>query len=233
MAKISIIIPVYNEKKYILNILQKVKDSSYLNFEKEIVVVDDGSSDGTTELLKNLSNYSQGDYKVVFHKKNLGKGAALKTGFKNSSGDIIAIQDADLEYNPEDIAQLLLPIANGSVLVVYGSRMTGNNPIGHYSYYFGNILISKITNLLYRSKLTDVETCYKVFNRQVLSDINLIQNDFAFEVEFTAKLLKNKVKIIEVPISYSPRKFNEGKKINWTDGVKAIWFLIKYRFKNT
>jgi len=225
--KLSIIIPVYNEKKYILEVLKRVEELTLDNLKKEIVIVDDGSTDGTKELLKPLAH----KYKIIFHEQNQGKGAALKTGFKNSQGDIIAIQDADLEYHPSDLAKLVQPIVTGQTLVVFGSRMLGNNPIGHWRYYFGNRAISWLTNFLYKAKLTDVETCYKVFHRQVLDNIKIEHNCFGEEVEFTTKLLKNKISILELPISYSPRKFDEGKKISWRDGVKALWLLIKYRFK--
>ena len=226
MFKVSIVIPVFNEKDYILKIIEKVEILKLGGFEKEIVIVDDGSVDGTREILETLNQ----KYKVIFHQKNQGKGAALRTGFKNSSGEIIAIQDADLEYDPRDLATLISLVAEGQFPVIYGSRMRGNNPIGYHLYYFGNLLISKFTNFLYNTKLTDVETCYKVFKRKLLENLNLHENDFGFDVEFTAKLLKNRISIGELPISYSPRKFHEGKKINWQDGLKALWLLVKYRF---
>lgn len=227
MAKVSVVVPVYNEKNYILAVLKRIESISLAELDKEIIIIDDGSTDGTKEFLKKLT----GKYKIVFHQQNQGKGAALKTGFRHCQGEIIAIQDADLEYHPADISKLVKPILEGRTLVVYGSRMTGNNPVGHWRYYWGNKLITWLTNFLYGSQLTDIETCYKVFKREVLDKFNLELNDFGFEVEFTVKLLKNKISIIELPISYSPRHFKEGKKIRWSDGLKALWLVIKYRFK--
>jgi len=225
--KISIIVPVFNEKEFILKILEKVSQVDFPGLDKEIIIVDDGSTDGTRELLKQV----QDKYKIIFHEKNLGKGAALRTGFQAATGEIIAIQDADLEYQPTELPKLTEPILTGKTQVVYGSRMIGNNPIGHRRYYLGNVVISWLASILFGKKLSDVETCYKVFNRKLLEKFDLEQNDFGFEVELTAKLLKNKISIIELPISYTPRKFMQGKKINWADGVKAIWLLFKYRLK--
>lgn len=224
--KVSIVIPVYNEKNYILKTLEKVKTFDLKGLDKEIIVVDDGSTDGTKEILKKVGS----DYKIIFHHKNHGKGAALKTGFKNCTGEIIAIQDADLEYNPDEIPKLIALILAGQTEVVYGSRMMGKNPIGHWRYYLGNKLISFCCNFLYQGGLTDIETGQKVFLRQVLEKISLEQADFGFEVELTAKILKNKITILELPVGYLPRRFSEGKKINWLDGIKALWLLVKYRF---
>ncbi|MFA6382761.1 MAG: glycosyltransferase family 2 protein [Candidatus Buchananbacteria bacterium] len=224
MKKISIVIPVYNEKDYILKTLERVEKLSFSGLEKEIIVVDDGSTDGTTEILKSLES----KYKIIYQ-NNGGKGAALRAGFTTSTGEIIAIQDADLEYDPAEIVRLIKPIIDGKSEVVYGSRMLGHNPIGHRRYYLGNELISWLTNVLYRSHLTDVETGHKVFKKSILENLNLQENDFGFEVEFTAKILKNQIPILELPISYAPRKFDEGKKINWQDGLKALWLLVKYR----
>lgn len=225
MQTISIVIPVYNEKKYILEILKRV-EAVEINLEKEIIIVDDGSNDGTSEILAQLKDR----YKILFHEKNLGKGAALKTGFTQASGEIIAIQDADLEYDPRELAKLVEPILQDQTQVVYGSRIKGKNKIGHLRYYLGNILISAWANVLYGQRLSDVETCYKVFKKEVLDKIEIESLDFGFEAEFTAKVLKNKFSIIELPISYQPRSFKEGKKICWRDGIKALWLLIKYRF---
>ncbi len=225
--KLSIVVPVYNEKNYIINILKKVRELNIENVEKEIIVVDDKSTDGTADILKSLNN---DDYKIIFSQKNEGKGSALRKGFLQATGDIIAIQDADLEYDPKDLKKLVEEILSGREKVVYGSRMTGNNPIGHISYYIGNKLISFLANFLYQNKISDVETCYKVFKAEIIKNLKLQQNDFAFEVEVTAKILKQGIKIKELPISYNPRKFSEGKKIKWIDGVKAILLLIKYRF---
>ena len=227
MPKLSIVIPVYNEQEYIAEILKRVGELAVPGVSKEIIVVDDGSTDTTADILKNLNPQH---YRVVFHPTNQGKGAALRTGFAQATGDVIAIQDADLEYNPEDLPQLVIPVLAGAAKVVYGSRLSRPNPIGYRAYYLGSKLISMVTSLLYHTELTDVETGYKVFDASVLKPLKLEQNDFAFEVEVTAKLLRQGVKIIERPISYAPRQFYQGKKINWTDGVKALWLLVKYRF---
>jgi len=227
MKKISIIIPVFNEKRYVAELISRVQGVNFAGLEKEIIIIDDGSNDGTREILEQFLDR----HKIIFHSKTQGKGAALRSGFKISTGDIIAVQDADLEYNPEDLNKLAVPIVAGQAKVVYGSRMIGKNPIGHLAYYFGNKFISLIARILYNCRLTDIETCYKVFSRDVLTNFDLESNDFGFDPEFTAKVLKNKIAIIELPISYSPRKFNQGKKIGWHDGLKAIWLLIKYRFK--
>ncbi len=229
MVKLSIVIPVYNEKNYIVQILKKVDNLAIAGVAKEIIIVDDGSTDGTAEILKVLGSSR---YQIIFHPINQGKGAALKTGFAKASGDVIAIQDADLEYNPKDLVPLVGRVLSGQNLVVYGSRMIGRNPIGHVAYYWGSKLISVVTNLLYQTKLTDVETGYKVFAAPLLKSIKLEQDGFAFEVEVTAKILKRGIKIIELPITYAPRQFSEGKKINWADGVEALWLLIKYRFSS-
>ena len=226
--KVSVIIPVFNEKDFIVTILDKLEQVSFFPAVKEVVIVDDCSTDGTKTILENF----QDKYKIIFHHKNQGKGAALKTGFKNATGDIIAIQDADLEYNPQDLKKLVVVILAEEAQVVYGSRMTAKNPVGHYAYYLGNKLISLLTRILYGSKLTDVETCYKVFKKEILDNLNLEEDDFGFEVEFTAKVLKSGLTIKELPISYNPRKFSQGKKISWQDGIKAIGLLFKYRFSN-
>lgn len=229
--KLSIIIPVYNEKKTILELIKKVKEVS-VNLEKEIIIVDDCSTDGTTELLSKLK-----DVKVIFHKTNQGKGAAIKTALKHITGDIILIQDADLEYEPKDYPQLIKPILEGKTKVVYGSRFKGKKILAKErwkipSHYIGNILLSLITTLLYGRYITDMETGYKVFTKDVIDNITLNAKGFEFEPEITVKILKKGYKIIEVPISYKSRSFNEGKKITWKDGVKALWYLIKYRFTN-
>lgn len=225
--KVSIVIPVYNEKEFVLKILEKIKQVDFNGLGKEIILVDDFSTDGTREILAELGP----DYKVIYHDKNKGKGGALQTGFKSVTGDIVAIQDADLEYDPQDLVKLVELITTKQAQVVYGSRMSGKNPIGHIAYYAGNQLISWVTRVLYGVKLADVETCYKVFRKEVLEKLSLTQNDFGFEIEFTVQVLKNKFAIKELPISYAPRKFAEGKKINWVDGVKAIWLLFIYKIK--
>lgn len=226
--KLSIVIPAYNEKETIEEILKRVHEVE-IPLKKEIIVVDDGSSDGTRDILKNLKD--KFNLKLVFHKENKGKGGALKTGFKESSGDIILVQDADLEYNPKDYIKLISPIIKGERKVVYGSRDFLNNPHSSSFYFFGGQLLTKIFNLLFASNLTDLNTCYKVFTREVLENIKLREDDFSFCEEISCKVLKKGYKIEEVGIKYSPRTFKEGKKINWLkDGFKGLYVIIKYRF---
>jgi len=224
MKKLSIIIPVYNEKETILEILKRVENVD-LSLEKEIIIIDDGSIDGTKEILKKL----EGQYKILYHSKNQGKGAVLRTGFKQANGDFTLIQDADLEYDPQEYHQLLKPLIQNKTDIVYGSRNLKDNPRFKKSYYWGVLFISWLTNILYGSKLTDVYTCYKVFKTPIFKAMDLKSNGFEFEEEVTVKALKKKYRILEVPISYYPRSFIEGKKINWRDGIKAILVMIKYR----
>ncbi|MDD2807254.1 MAG: glycosyltransferase family 2 protein [Patescibacteria group bacterium] len=228
MSTVSIVVPVYNERAYIAKILNQLDELVFRGNAKEIIVVNDCSTDGTTEILNQFVDR----FKIYNHKTNCGKGEALKTGFAKCRGDIIAVQDADLEYNPADLIESVALLNSTEARVVYGSRMMAHNPVGHWAYYFGNRLISFLTRWLYAAKITDVETGHKVFRREVLELMKLENNDFGFEVEFTAKLLKQGIKIMERPISYQPRQFNEGKKIGWRDGLKAVWLLIKYRFKD-
>ncbi len=230
MMKLSVIIPVYNEKGTIKKIIDRVKKVQLKNISKEIIVVDDYSQDTTRRILKNIKGDS---LKILFHKKNMGKGAAIKTGLKNSTGSIIIIQDADLEYNPNEYENLLSPILKNKAEVVYGSRLyvIRKNIKNMYKlHYIGNLFLTLLTNLLYGAKITDMETGYKVFRREVIKGINLKANHFDFEPEVTAKVLKKGYKIYEVPISFVARKFDEGKKITWVDGVKAVYYLLKYRF---
>jgi len=230
MARLSVIIPVYNEEKTIKEVIGKVKKAKIGNIAKEMIIVDDFSTDNTRNILKNLENKS---LKVFYHKKNMGKGAAIRTGLKNSTGDILIIQDADLEYNPSEYKRLLKPIMNGSAKVVYGSRLDAirKNLKNMYKlHYIGNLFLTLITNFLYGAKITDMETGYKVFIREVIEDISLRAKRFDFEPEITAKILKKGFKIHEVPINFVGRKFEEGKKITWIDGVKAAFYLVKYRF---
>lgn len=225
---LSIIIPVYNEKDTILHILQKVLS---VNIEKEIIIVDDGSTDGTREILKNLQ-IPNVRLKVIFHEKNLGKGMAIRSAIKEVKGDIVIIQDADLEYDPNEYPKLIEPILQGKAKVVYGSRVLKKNPKASFLFYLGGRFLSFLTNLLYGTKITDEPTCYKVFSADVLKSINLECRRFEFCPEVTAKIAKKGYKIIEVPISYRPRSVKEGKKIRWRDGFYAVWTLIKYRFKD-
>lgn len=226
--KLSIIIPVYNEEKTLIDILGKTKRVE-LGVKKEIIIVDDFSTDGTREKLKKINDK---DIIVLFHDKNRGKGSAIRTALKKVTGDVIIIQDADLEYNPEEYPRLLKPIVDGVADVVYGERFSllDKKDIFLPSHYLGNKFLSFLTRLIYSQKVTDMETCYKVFKKEVIKDIKLKSNRFNIEPEITAKLLKKGYKIHEIPISYYPRSKKEGKKINWKDGVVAMYTLFKYRF---
>jgi len=226
MSKLSIIIPIFNERETILEILRQVENVKLNDFQKEIILIDDGSTDGTKEILGTLSNR----YKILYHSKNQGKGAACRTGFRQATGDYLIIQDADLEYSPQEYPQLLQPLIENRADIVYGSRNLKDNPRFKKTYYWGVLLISWLTNLCFDSHLTDVYTCYKVFKAPLLKNLDLESNGFEIEQEITTKVLKKKYRILEVPIKYQPRSFQEGKKINWLDGIKAILTLIKYRF---
>ncbi len=222
--KLSVIIPVYNEKATIEEILKRVLE---VPIEKEIIIVDDGSTDGTSEILKKVP----GGVKVVSHGKNLGKGCAVRTGLEHAGGDIVIIQDADLEYNPRDYPVLITPIQNGHAEVVYGSRnLKGNNPRSGFGFYWGGVFLSKLTNLLYGTRLTDEATGYKVFRTEVIKGLDLKSRGFEFCPEVTGKLARGGYRIHEVPISYTPRKKLEGKKITWKDGITAVYNLIRHRF---
>lgn len=244
--QLSIIIPVYNEISTIEELLGKVQQVDIGDIKKEIIIVDDYSTDGSRELLKsildiheNMQSQTNGTYlkpldtdniKVFFQSKNSGKGAALRTGISQATGDIIIIQDADLEYNPEEYRFLITPIVENKADVVYGSRFLNGTMLGD-TYFWHNIanrFLTFFSNLLSNLSLTDMETCYKVFKKDIIQGIKIEENRFGFEPEITAKIAKLKCKIIEVPISYNPRKFEEGKKIGWKDGFKAISCIIKY-----
>lgn len=227
-VKLSIIIPVYNEKNTLHTLLTRVEAVDY---DKEIVLVDDCSTDGTREIVESYKNKKE--FTVAMHPHNQGKGAALRTGFAHASGDIIIIQDADLEYDPRDYGKLLEPILDGRADVVYGSRFLGGpHRVLFFWHYLGNMALTLLSNITTNLNLTDMETCYKVFTRQVLDSIDLKCNRFGFEPEFTSKVAKQKFRIYEVPISYSGRDYAEGKKIGWKDGVAAIWFIIRFRLFN-
>lgn len=223
--KLSVIIPAYNEEGAILKLIKIVENVNIGQIKKELIIIDDCSTDSTRELLKKIKNH-----KIFFHEKNKGKGSAIRTGLKHATGDIIIIQDADLEYDPNEYPKLLKPILKGKTKVVYGSRFLRKHKAKYQFYYLGNIFLSFVTRLLYFRKITDMETCYKVFKREVIKKINLKARRFDFEPETTAKIIKKGYKIIEIPISYKCRDFREGKKISWKDGIKAVWYLLKYRF---
>jgi len=235
--KLSIIVPVYNEEKTIIEILDRVKKEEIPGVEKEIIVVDDGSTDTTRQKLKTIKD---SNIKILFHKKNGGKGAAVRTGIESATGEYIIIQDADLEYHPKFIKDLIKPILEKRADVVYGTRL---NRMPHLRgeegkhlfilHYLGNRFLSLVTSILYGQWITDMETCYKLFPRKALNGIRLNARGFELEPEITSKLLKRGYKIKEISISVNPRGYDEGKKLNTVkDGLKAFWSLIKYRFSN-
>jgi glycosyltransferase involved in cell wall biosynthesis len=225
---LSVIIPVYNEVKTIQEIIHRVQATGLAD---EILVVDDGSTDGTREVLAEITQ--TGEIKVIYHERNQGKGKAVRTGIENATEDLIIIQDADLEYDPREYSNLLHPIQEGIADVVYGSRFLG---AGRRPVLFWNMVANKIltlvTNILYNNILTDMETGYKLFRRQIVQNMTLHARGFEFEPEFTAKILKSKVRVYEVPITFNPRDYDEGKKIKMRDAFIAMWTLIKYRFVN-
>jgi len=227
--KLSIIVPVYNEEKTVYQLLKKLNSVNF-GLKREIIIVNDGSTDKTDEkILKASRNFKIN--KIISYLENKGKGHAIRKGIKASSGDIIVIQDADLEYDPRDLKKLLKPILNGDYEVVYGSRFLENTDIFAIPlHFFGNKFLSFITTLLYSKNISDMETCYKMITRNVIKNIKLNANGFEFEPEITAKIIKNGYEILELPIHYKSRSFREGKKINWKDGIKATYCLIKYRF---
>ena len=225
--QISVVMPVYNEVITIREIVARVQA---VDLEKEIIIVDDGSTDGTHELLQEIT-LSHENVRVLYHDRNQGKGAALRTGFEGATGDIVIIQDADLEYDPREYPVLLEPILDGRADIVYGSRFLGGpHRVLFFWHYLGNKFLTLLSNALTNLNLTDMETCYKVFRREVLNDIQLKSNRFGFEPEFTAKIAKKGFRIYETSISYSGRTYAEGKKIGWKDGVKAIFAIIWFRF---
>jgi glycosyltransferase involved in cell wall biosynthesis len=226
--KLSVVIPVFNEAATISKIVDLVR-SVEVGMEKEILLVDDCSRDGTREVLQKLGQ-AQADLKVLFHEVNQGKGAALRTGFAAATGDVVLIQDADLEYDPHEYPRLLQPILDGHADVVFGSRFLGGGAhrVVFYWHYLGNRLLTTLSNMTTNLNLTDMEVCYKVFKREVIQSIPLKENRFGFEVEITAKVAKRKLKVYEVPISYYGRDYSEGKKIGWKDGFSALRCIVKY-----
>ncbi len=238
MVSLSVVIPAYNEEKTIREVLERVKKVSLPGIEKEIIVVSDGSRDRTVQYAKSVKGV-----KVIDKQPNQGKGAAVRRGIREATGDIIIIQDADMEYDPEDYRIIVPPIAKGRALVVYGSRYLklaksrkSRWAIKHRGAYtatsLGSHVITMTTNLLFGTNITDEATCYKCFAARVIKSINIENDRFNWEPEITAKIARKGIKIHEVPISYSPRSYEEGKKIGWKDGIEALWTLLKYRIKS-
>lgn len=229
-AILSVVMPVYNEREYVLRIIEKVLS---LDIVKELVIVDDGSNDGTRDVLKGAQFDPR--VRVFYHETNQGKGAALRTGFARVTGEIVTVQDADLEYDPVEFLELIKPIEAGHADVVYGSRLIGGKPqrVHLFWHRVGNGFLTLVTNMLFNSTLSDMETCYKMFARKILDGVVIRSNDFSVEPELTAKILKNKsLRVYEMPISYYGRSYAEGKKISWKHGFGALYTLLKYRFVN-
>jgi glycosyltransferase involved in cell wall biosynthesis len=224
---LSVIIPVYNERTTLEAIVSRVEAAA---FDKEIILVDDGSTDGTRDILQKWQAENHAGRKIILQPRNQGKGAALRRGIQEAKGDIVLIQDADLEYDPSEYPVLLKPILDGKADVVYGSRFTGGGPhrVLLYWHYVGNRLLTLLSNAMTNLNLTDMETCYKVFRREVIQAIELQEDRFGFEPEVTAKVAKAGVRIYEVGISYSGRDYGEGKKIGWKDAISAFWCILKY-----
>lgn len=230
--KMSVVIPVYNECATLEKLIAAVQ-AVETGLEREIILVDDGSTDGSRDLLQRLAA-EQPECVVVLHEVNQGKGAALHTGFAKASGDIVLIQDADLEYDPRDYPALLRPLLEGRADVVYGSRFLGGGPhrVVYYWHYLGNRFLTTCSNMMTNINLTDMEVCYKVFKRELIQGLTLREQRFGFEVEVTAKLARSGAVMYEVPISYYGRSYAEGKKITWKDGLRALWCILKYRFRD-
>jgi glycosyltransferase involved in cell wall biosynthesis len=227
VRRLTVVIPVYNEKDTIGKIVEAVEAVPLPGIEKEIVLVDDCSTDGTRGILK---EGFEGRCRVIYHDRNRGKGAALRTGFASATGDVVLIQDADLEYDPNEYPKLLRPILEGKADVVYGSRFVGSGEkrVLYYWHSVGNRFLTTLSNMFTNLNLTDMETCYKVFRREILAKVRIEENRFGFEPEITAKVAKLGCRIYEVGITYSGRTYAEGKKINWKDGVRAIFCILKY-----
>jgi glycosyltransferase involved in cell wall biosynthesis len=225
--KLSVVMPVYNEKATIRQIIEKVRA---VQLDKELIIVDDGSTDGTREILKEIEPTLDGAGRIYYLDRNRGKGFAVRHGIAQATGDVLVVQDADLEYDPEEFHNLLEPYLKGRAAVVYGSRFLGGHRSGYYWTTVGNKLLTWLTNVIYNTNLTDMETCYKLFSMDVLREIRLKCRRFEFEPEVTAKVLKRGIHIYEVPISYVGREYSEGKKITWKDAWEAFKTLVRYRF---
>ncbi len=227
IRKLSVIVPVFNERNTVVEVLRRMRAVELPDgIEREIIVIDDGSTDGTRDVLRQLGDST---VRVVMHEGNRGKGAAVRTGLALATGDYVLIQDADLEYDPDDWPRLIAPVTRGRARVVYGSRFTGERRNMLLLHWIGNRLLSLVTNVLFNSTLSDMETCYKLVDRKLLADLRLRSDRFDIEPEITAKILKRGIRIYEVPISYMGREFDEGKKITWRDGFAALWTLVKFR----
>jgi glycosyltransferase involved in cell wall biosynthesis len=230
LRKLSIVVPVFNENTTLVEILRRMRTVDLPDgVEREIIVVDDGSTDGTRDVLRQLGDST---VKIVLHENNKGKGAAVRTGIANATGEYVLVQDADLEYDPEDWPRLINPVLKGKARVVYGSRFTGERRNMLFLHWVGNRFLSLTTNVLYNTTLSDMETCYKLIDRSLLQGLDLKADRFEIEPEITAKILKKGVRIYEVPVSYTGRELDEGKKITWRDGFSALWTLVKYRFRD-
>jgi glycosyltransferase involved in cell wall biosynthesis len=228
IRKLSVIVPVFNERNTVVEVLRRMRAVELPDgIDREIIVVDDGSSDGTRDVLNQLRDST---VRILTHDDNRGKGAAVRTGLQVATGDYVLIQDADLEYDPEDWPKLIAPVIRGRAHVVYGSRFTGERRNMLFLHWIGNRMLSLVTNVLYNTTLSDMETCYKLVDRELLVDLQLRCRRFDIEPEITAKILKRRIRIYEVPISYMGREFDEGKKITWRDGFAALWTLAKFRF---
>jgi glycosyltransferase involved in cell wall biosynthesis len=227
LRKLSVIVPVYNERNTVVEVLRRMRAVELPDgIEREIIVIDDGSRDGTRDVLRQLGDST---VRILVHEENRGKGAAVRTGLVLATGDYVLIQDADLEYDPDDWPRLIAPVIRGRARVVYGSRFTGERRNMLLLHWIGNRLLSLVTNVLFNSTLSDMETCYKLVDRKLLVDLGLRSDRFDIEPEITAKILKRGIRIYEVPISYMGREFDEGKKITWRDGFAALWTLVKFR----
>jgi glycosyltransferase involved in cell wall biosynthesis len=226
--KLSIVIPVYNEEATLAEIVRRVQATPY---DKELIIVDDASRDRSREILQGLVK-DHDNIRLFFHDRNQGKGAALRTGFQQATGDVVLIQDADLEYNPDDYPELLKPIERGVADVVYGSRLIGGAPhrVLFFWHYIGNKAVTTLSNMFSNLNLTDMETCYKVFKAEVIKNITIKSDRFGVEPELTAKIARQRCRVYEVPISYDGRDYSEGKKITWKDGIAAVYYIIRFRF---